>query len=645
MTLAVVIASIALGSSSSLESAFAQGPAVHVDSSPSEMDIHNVTTTWNLSFLYPDGDAALSELERTRSMLEKINMTYRPAFGNLSGSVLYSYIEDEKEFSKNLNLLYAYSYARNSLDVNDPLFGQLLSDVQNLSAEHDSVTSFAEIRLKSLSRAEWDRLFADEPGLDIYRFFFEDRYIRYSDHRPRNETHAAFLANISNQLMKLETESEKRITNNVTIAGNISLTDGREIPLNSESYWDLLFTDTDRENRKMGYDKRFYHMLNESDEMAEIYVEKAGLDDLYARELNFTDAYSAKMFDTYLNASQVDEMNSVFKERKTVFNPYYELRRELMGLETLEPYDLFLQLTTDPGLRYNYTDALEEVYGSYSSMDPAFREILMKTVTGNYIDVYPNPEGGKQSGGYCIDLCARKLPALIFLNYKGLLDDKSTLIHEMGHATCDYLMGNSVDYLYCSGPEYEMEVPSTFNEELLLDYAMENYDRETAAAVLADHIRSYESTFTLQPMITDFERQAHRLIDEQRGLRRINGTDLHILWREMWKEYMSEQVEWYDEGEAKWTYMSHIYITNNYYTFSYALSESITLALFKKYKENPDEFNRNYIAYLSAGATMTPPEKLRRYFGMEIDRQLFEDAMDMVEMRVRQLEDLERGSE
>jgi len=59
------------------------------------------------------------------------------------------------------------------------------------------------------------------------------------------------------------------------------------------------------------------------------------------------------------------------------------------------------------------------------------------------------------------------------------------------------------------------------------------------------------------------------------------------------------------------------------------------------YKEDPKKFNENYMAYLSAGSSMTPPEKLRKFFGIEIDRKLFEDAMDVVQMRVLQLQELE----
>ena len=277
---------------------------------------------------------------------------------------------------------------------------------------------------------------------------------------------------------------------------------------------------------------------------------------------------------------------------------------------------------------------LKEIEASLAQMDPAFDQAFIKTVTSNSVDVYPNPDHGKQSIQYAQDLCALKRPALVFLNYNGLIDDKSTIAHEMGHAIDFYLMGQSVDYLYCGGTIYEMEIPSTFNEELFVDYAIKNYDRDTAIAVLASHISGYANLFTFQTMITEFEHKAHQLVSQKGN---VSGSDLNALWDSLENEYKSDKVAYYPQSEPEWTYVSHIYFTDNYYTFNYALSEAITLSLFKMYKENPEEFNKNYVAYLSAGTTMTPPEKLKKYFGLEINRKLFEDAMDIVKLRVNQL--------
>ncbi|WP_230628993.1 M3 family oligoendopeptidase [Methanosarcina barkeri] len=603
-----------------------------------KLNPNEVTTEWNNSYLFNSKEDALKELEVLNNRSEEINETFRPKFENLSGSVLLNYLNADKEFSKSLEVLYVYAYTQNSKNVSDPFFASLLMDSQNLVTEYGKATSFATVKLSSLNKEEWDRLFSEEPKLEEYRPYLEAKYMRFSDHRAMNESQAAYIADLENQRMKLETEAFSEITNNVTMAGNITLANGDEYSVNSQSYNTLLSTDQNREDRKKCYDKRFYHLINESDSMAALYSEKARLDDLDARELNYTDCYNYTLYSAYLNRTQIDEMNTVFKERKDVFEDYNEFRKNKLGLEKLKPYDLLLQLTDQPGKNYTYVEALQEIQNSYSRMDPRFNEIFLKMVTGNFVDVYPDPEHGKQPGGYTYSLCSLKSPALVFLNYNGLISDQKAITHELGHGINFYLMGNSVDYLYCSGPIYEMEVPSTFNEELFVDYVIQNSDKETAVNVLSQHIGEYQNYFTRQPMITEFEYKAHQLCAENGT---ASGDDLNAIWTNLSKEYGSDSVEYYDEDSAEWAYINHIYLTNNYYTFNYAVSKAITLSLFKQYKEDPETFNKNYIAYLSAGSTMPPEEKLKKYFGIEINRQLFEDAMDVVELRIQELNELE----
>ena len=641
ITLVGVVAVMSVATAAVLAALADADPSVNAteNNTSQSLDVRNVTTSWNLSFLYEDKDAAKAEYQRLNLTVEQINQTFRPRFANLTGSVLLDYIGSDENFSKSMNVLYAYANAENSLNVNDEFFQAFLSDVQNLSTEYTKATSFADVKLKSLPRSVWERLFTEEPQLEKYRAYLEAGYIRFADHRPKNETQAAYLADLSNRLMKLDTNAEKLITNNVTKAGNITLASGKQFAVNSSSYYDLLMTNIDRDDRKKCYDKRYYHLFNESDEMGAIYVNKSRLDDEYARQLNFSDAYDAKMFDSYLNESQIDDMNQVFKDRKGDFDGYYEFRRARMDVDRLAPYDLFLQLMKNPDQKTSYIDALKEIEASIAQMGPAFDQAFRKTVTSNSVDVYPNPDHGKQSIEYAQDLCALKRPSLVFLNYNGLINDKSTIAHEMGHAIDFYLMGQSVDYLYCGGTTYEMEIPSTFDEELFVDYAIKNYDNDTAIAVLSNHVSGYVNLFTFQTMITEFEHKAHQLVSQKGN---VNGSDLNVLWTSLENEYKSDKVAYYPESEPRWTYVSHIYFTDNYYTFNYALSEAITLSLFKMYKEDPKEFNKNYIAYLSAGTTMTPSEKLKKYFGLEINRKLFEDAMDIVLLRVNQLEELDK---
>ncbi|MCQ1534131.1 M3 family oligoendopeptidase [Methanosarcina sp. KYL-1] len=608
-----------------------------------EINPDEVTTAWDDTYLFGSRGDAQEELERLKQRSVEISETFRPEFEELSGPVLLDYIETKKEFSRSFEVLYIYAYTGLSKNVNDQFFSSLLANTQDLATEHGKAVAFATVKLTSLSTEEWEQLFSEEPGLEEYRSYLEAAYVRFAEHRPEDEAQAAYLADLENQRMKLRTEAFSKITNNVTRAGNITLENGDEYAVNSQSYYTLLSTDPSRANREKCYGQRFYHLIDESDSMAVLYSEKARLDDLAARELDYKDSYEACLYRLYLKGSQVEEMNTVFKERKGVFEGCNDFRKTKLGLETLKPFDINLQLTEVPGGEYAYADALKSVQKSYAGMDPRFNGIFLEIVTGNFIDVYPDPENGKQPGGYCYGLSALQAPALIFMNYNGLISDQKALTHELGHGIHFYLMGQSVDYLYCSAPIYEMEVPSTFNEELFVDYVVENSDRDTAVAVLSQHIGEYQNYFSFQPMITEFEWKAHQLCaekDAENGT--VSGAELNALWTELYKEYRSDSIEYYAGDSAEWTYINHIYLTNNYYTFNYAVSKSITLALFKQYREDPETFNENYIAYLSAGTTMTPEEKLKKYFGIEINKQLFEDAMDVVELRILQLEELER---
>jgi oligoendopeptidase F len=612
---------------------------------PSEpLNTSNVTTKWDLSFLFNsrvEADKEVMRLVKIEFELEDkyINNYFRPQFQTLKGEVLLEYLEEEEYYLESFEALWQYAVAQHSLNVNDPYFNNLLSDIQDLSTKHDEATSFVEVKLTSVSEDEWDRIFSEEPGLEKYRPYLESNYIRYKDHRPHDENHNAYLTEIINQLMKLETIAITEITNNVTKSGNITLDNGEKYAINSQSFYFLLYTDNNRKNREKCYNKRFYHLINESDKMAQLYNEKSKLDDKHARELNYTDAFEARLFYSYLEKEQIDDMNSVFKKRKNVFDEYFEFKRKKLGLDQLRPYDIYLHLSEEPVQYCNYTDALLDIQQSYSSMDPEFNRIFIQTVTGNCIDVYPNPENGKQSDGYCFGPCKEDTFPLIFLNYNGLISDKKSITRKMGYGFYFYLVYNNVDYLYCDGTTYEMGIPSTFNEELFIDYIINNKSNETVVSMLSQHIEDYYSYFTTQPLITEFEYEAHRLCSKQDN---ISGADLNSLWTNLSKEYRNEKIKYYDEDSAEWIFFKHIYFTDNYYTYNYAISKAITLSLFKQYKEDPQKFNENYLEYLKAGTTITPQEKLKKYFNIEIDEKLFEDAMDVVESRINTLIELEK---
>ena len=116
--------------------------------------------------------------------------------------------------------------------------------------EYEKANAFATVKLASFHKEEWTIFFSEEHRLEMYRPYIEATYMRFAEHRPMNESQAARLADVENKRMKLENEALLEITNNITMAGNITLENGEEYPVNSQSYYNLLSTDHNRENRK-----------------------------------------------------------------------------------------------------------------------------------------------------------------------------------------------------------------------------------------------------------------------------------------------------------------------------------------------------------------------------------------------------------
>lgn len=80
-----------------------------------QLNLSNVTTTWNLSFLCSTIEEALAQFEALKLRSEySLNDTYRPQFTTLSGTVLLDYLEDEKDFLKALTVLWIYAILSSS---------------------------------------------------------------------------------------------------------------------------------------------------------------------------------------------------------------------------------------------------------------------------------------------------------------------------------------------------------------------------------------------------------------------------------------------------------------------------------------------------------------------------------------------------
>ena len=148
---------------------------------------------------------------------------------------------------------------------------------------------------------------------------------------------------------------------------------------------------------------------------------------------------------------------------------YTALRRSLLGVEELRPYDLYAPLVGDVDMRFTYDEACEIILEALKPMGEEYLQIVREGLASRWVDVYETP--GKRSGAYSAG--GFGMHPVILLNFQGTLDDVFTLVHEMGHSVHTYLSCAKQPSCYSDYVIFVAEVASTCNEALLMQYFLD----------------------------------------------------------------------------------------------------------------------------------------------------------------------------
>ncbi len=149
---------------------------------------------------------------------------------------------------------------------------------------------------------------------------------------------------------------------------------------------------------------------------------------------------------------------------------------------------------------------------------------MARSFRSRSIDVYEND--GKRSGAYSAPVYG--VHPFMLLNHNDTLDAVFTLAHEMGHNMHTVLAHAHQPFVYSDYTIFVAEVPSTFNEALLLDYLLAQRTDPRERVVLLEHaIENIAGTFFSQVLFADYELRAHRLAETDQPITAGILSDLY----------------------------------------------------------------------------------------------------------------------
>lgn len=380
--------------------------------------------------------------------------------------------------------------------------------------------------------------------------------------------------------------------------------DGREMTLQQAG---SLLEETDRERRERVWRALNERVMQDSEPLEEVFdglvrlrhemAQNAGFDNYrdfkfrqmgrfdYSVEdcMNFHDAIAEKV------CPLQDEMN--------------RYRQERLGVDPLRPWDLSVDVDGSAPLRpFKDTDELlEKSIEVLRRVDPYFGDCLEQMSEMGHLDLESRP--GKHPGGYNMPLLKTGVP-FIFMNATQSFSDMRTLFHEAGHAVHSFL---TRDYELTSDKRLTPEIAelaSMTMELLTMDYWDVFFNN--AEELKRAKIKQLAGVLKTLPWIATIDQFQHWIYTHPDATR----TERSDNWTRIFNRFRSDVVDRsglkkYTNGA--WYRQLHLFEVPFYY-IEYGFAQLGAIAIWKRYRENPDAAIAAYQDALKLGYTKTIPE-------------------------------------
>jgi len=343
--------------------------------------------------------------------------------------------------------------------------------------------------------------------------------------------------------------------------------------------------------------------------------------------------------DAYLDRDEVDpaiyrNLVQTVEQNAAPLHRYTALRRQLMELDELHIYDLYVPLVPAVELDYPYDEARTLITEALEPLGPDYVAMLggaMEPRSG-WLDLYPHQ--GKRSGAFSASLFGEH--PYVFMNYMGSLGDVSTLAHEYGHALHSHLSMSVQPYVTSGYVPVIAETASTVNEVLvirhLIDEASNDDERLYLLGRLVEMIRT---TIYRQALFASFELAVHEAIERGEP---TTVEQLDALYSGLLRRYYGDALTLGPNDGMEWAYVPHFYY--KFYLYSYAVGLCSGIALGDRVREGGEAEREAYLDMLRGGSSRPPLELLQAAGADPSDPALIRAATDLLDDSLTQMEEI-----
>lgn len=379
--------------------------------------------------------------------------------------------------------------------------------------------------------------------------------------------------------------------------------DGEEKPLSHGSY-SLYLQDPDRVLRETAYinlHKSFEQFENTLTELLQGHVHTHYFN---ARARGYSSCLEAALQPNNIDTKVYTTLIETVSGNCEPLHKYMELRKNVLGYETLHSYDFYVPLTSESEKTYTYEEAVDIVIESVAPLGREYQTILEKGLREErWVDVYETER--KRSGAYSCS--SYDSPPYILLNFQGTLRDVMTLAHEVGHSMHSYFSNKTQSFHDAEYPIFVAEVASTFNEELVfLNLLKKAHSDEERGYLINRKIDDIRSTLFRQVQFAEFELLVHQMAERGEP---FTAGKLKEEYARLNNAYYGPAFTADSVGNIEFLRIPHFY--SNFYVYQYATGISAAHALVEMVLHGGATAQKRYLTFLSSGGSKYPLDILK----------------------------------
>lgn len=557
---------------------------------------------WNLTGLYASDEAwreAFNQIKPRLDEVEKFKGTITQSADNLLKVMQYN-----TEISKESAKLFIYAGMNSDLDTRNMKYTGMKQELQQLFSNYGAKAAFIEPEILTASWETIDGYIKQEPKLEDYRMglqnLFRMKKHSLSEQEERIMALSGMVTNAPHAFYGTFSDADMP-------KPEVTLSDGEKIKLGSAEYNRLRATPK-RADRELIFKTYWDNFAKFRASYGEMLSANVNADIFRAKARHYDSALESALYPSNIPVEIYHSLVDNVNKSLPAFHRYLQIKKRMMGVDTLKYLDLYAPVVKDLDLTYSYDEATKIITDALKPLGEEYVSTVRKALNERWIDVFPTE--GKASGAYSNGADYAGHP-YILLNYNNHYEDVSTLIHEMGHTMHSYYTNKTQPYPLANYETFVAEVASTFNEVLLFNYIIKTVkDDDVKLSILMNYLDRFKGTLFRQTQFAEFELKIHELAEQGKP---VTGEVFSSVYKDIVDRYYGN-----DQGICKvddyinmeWAFIPHFYL--NFYVFQYSTSFTASISLAEKVMSGDKAALKSYLNFLSSGSSDYPVELLKK---------------------------------